>query len=120
MRRHNWPAVAGSAGVAFAAEAFAGFGLWFAPGWANRWPGGPSIHLVWPAGLTAVAGAMLLTAAAGVGAVLAAAYQRRAGRPPGRRALLAWLAASVAGTVVAVAYLFAVLRADALAMWPNG
>lgn len=42
---------------------FAGFGLWFAPGWANGWP----LHrnVVWPAGLTGVAFATVLALAAG-------------------------------------------------------
>jgi hypothetical protein len=115
-----WLAVAGLAGAALAAECFVGFGLWFAPGWANQWPGGLSIDVVWPAGMTAFAAVMLMTAAVGVGASLAAGYQYWSGHSLGRSAIALWLAVTAVITVAASACWFASLRASALAMWPNG
>lgn len=120
LGRHNWPVIALLAFVAIAVEGFYGFGLWFAPGWANRWPGGLSIHVVWPAGMTAVAAAMLMTAAVGVGAAVAAGYQSQSGEPPSRLAVRLWLAVATLLTALASAYIFMSLRAETLAMWPNG
>src|SRR5436305_8922253 len=70
--RHTWIEIAMLAGGALAAEAIGGFGPFFNPGWANGWPGRLSIHVVWPAGMAAGAGVMLMTAAVAGGALLAA------------------------------------------------
>ena len=38
MPRINWLVVGVLAAVTFMTEAVIGFGLMFAPGWANQWP----------------------------------------------------------------------------------
>src|ERR1700719_1145348 len=119
VARCNWLAVALFCGAAACAGCMATCGLWFAPGWANEWPGGLSIHLVWPVGLTTLAATILMTAAVGAGAGLAAGYQHLTGRPPGRWAVRLWLAVALLATIAVSVYLFTQLRADALAMWPH-
>lgn len=120
MDKHNWQYVALLACCALAGEAYIGFGLGFAPGWANGWPGGLSIRVVWPAGMTTIAAAMLMTTLVALGAALAVGYQYLSRKPPSRWAVWVWLAASVVGTAVAAPYLFAFLRAEALVLWPAG
>jgi hypothetical protein len=44
---------------------FVGFGLWFAPGWANGWPFGLHINVVWPLGLAALVFVAVLGAIVG-------------------------------------------------------
>jgi hypothetical protein len=47
-----------------------GFGLWFAPGWANGWPFGLHRNVVWPLGMSVVAFAAVLALGVGVGAAV--------------------------------------------------
>ncbi len=49
----------------------------FAPGWANGWPGGLTVHEVWSAGMTAVVFLMLFATAGGVGAAVCSRLVRR-------------------------------------------
>lgn len=119
MDRRNWLGVTASTGILLPIEAFFGFGLWFAPGWANGWPGGLRIHLVWPAGMAVVVTAMFLTAAAGAGAALMATTQPPPSWPPGRQAVCLGCLIGFAGTLVWF-LLFGYFRFAALEMWPNG
>lgn len=86
----------------------------FAPGWANGWPGGLTVHEVWSAGMTAVVSLVLFATAAGAGA---AVCSRLVGRVNSKNLILfygAWLvsAALAAGAVGVVA--FWVIYASAL------
>ncbi len=49
--------------------AYFGFGFWFAPGWANGWPGVPQ-RVAWPAGLTALAFLIGMCLVFGTGAAI--------------------------------------------------
>src|SRR5262245_46746453 len=44
-----------------------GFGLWFAPGWANGWPFGLHRNLVWPLGLACLVFGAVSAVASDVG-----------------------------------------------------
>ena len=56
--------------LALGAEVVASFPFFFAPGWANGWPGGLTIYLVWSAWLTVTLFVMLMTCGIGVGALI--------------------------------------------------
>src|SRR5262245_14971200 len=101
----------GTAGV-LGGCCFTGFGLWFAPGWANGW--GPHRNVVWPAGLACVAFAAALVFAAGVWAADCAGEDPpRPAWPPSRGWALVGLGASAAVAVAA----FLLLRFQAVAIW---
>jgi hypothetical protein len=56
--------------VSLGYELMAGFALGFAPGRANGWPGGLSIHRVWSAGMTTLFFVIQMTAGVGLGALI--------------------------------------------------
>ena len=120
MHRNNLLAVAGVAAALLPIEAFFGFGLWFAPGWANEWPGGLPIHLVWPVGMTAVATAILLTMAVGFGAAVAASHQAESGAPLSGRAARLWVVVAVVSAAIVSPFVFGYFHTAALESWPNG
>ena len=62
--------VAGAAAAGLFVENLLGWLLFFSPGWANGWPNGWSFQTVLSIGMTAQILLMLLTAAAGIGAVV--------------------------------------------------
>jgi hypothetical protein len=107
--------------LACVGEIWFGFGLWFAPGWANGWPGGLSIHTVWSGGMAALLFLMLLTLAVGAGAVIGSLCTTSE-RVPRRGLLLyaAWLAAGAALALMLSCWAFKAIYASTLAMWPNG
>lgn len=102
-------------------EAWLGFALWFAPGWANGWPFGLTIHTVWSAGMAAIASVMLMTLAAGVGAAACSLLLRHDVEPRHlRRAYRAWLVVwSVAVAIVGI-LAYRDMYAETLDMWPGG
>jgi hypothetical protein len=53
---------------------FVGFGLCFAPGWANNWPLLPQ-KVVWPLGLSGVAFATFMAMAYGIRETICAMYE---------------------------------------------
>jgi hypothetical protein len=108
--------MAALAALALPAEVFAMFALWFAPGWANRWPGGLPIHVVWPAGLSALVFLTTMTVAM---AVIAGACLW-ADRPLGRRAFGLWLVVTGTLALAAAVWVYSSLHAHTLTMWPNG
>src|SRR4051794_5471702 len=114
--RSGWCTVAAVAGAVFLAELFVGFGLWFNPGWANGWPGGLSIHVVLPTGLAAHTAVTLMTAAVGLAAAGLALFNR----PSNRGVLVFFLVVMLAGTLFVSGTMFFKLRAQAVAMWPQG
>jgi hypothetical protein len=109
---HTCRILAGAAAVVPAAFC-TGFGLWFAPGWANGWPLGLPRNVVWPAGLAVVAASAVALVGLGVG--LAAREEQDVPRPAWLRRCLVdtCLAAVVAGAIV-----YAMFRPQALALWP--
>ena len=114
--RNNRTNVAVIAIALIPAELAFAFSLWFSPGWANRWPGGLSFHFIWPAGLAALLFVLLMTTATAIGALIAFASNRQSGL----RAFWMWLAVAAIPALGAAAWAFAVLRAEVLAMFPNG
>jgi hypothetical protein len=104
------------------AELVFGFAFWFSPGWANRWPGGLPITLVWPAGLSLLLFLTLMTAVTAACTLLLGAVKN----PPrlrerGQMRLLAtWeLLAALAVTPLVIGA-FMALQETAARMWPNG
>jgi hypothetical protein len=97
------------------------FPFFFAPGWANGWPGGLTIHRVWSTWLTITFFVMLMTIGIGFGSLtslLACAFP--AGRRHSGDVLRTWM---VIWTVLAVAtcwWAFRGIYASTLEMWPNG
>lgn len=115
----GWLALGASG--AFLAVLVVGFPLYFAPGWANGWPAGLTIHRVWSAWFSSYLFALMLSAgtAAGAMAILLLGLF-----PPVRRRsgviLLAWLALWIVLTTLPCARAYPAIHASALEMWPNG
>lgn len=110
--------VVASAGMLL--ELYVGFSLWFAPGWANGWPG-LSMHAVWSAGMSFVLATFLITVAIGVGGVVGLTLGLRGiGLRYGLIAYSAWLLS--AGTLIWFIGMsvYRDMYTDALQMWPNG
>jgi hypothetical protein len=105
-------ALLGTVGI-LAGSCCTGFGLWFAPGWANGWPFGLHRNVVWPAGLACVVFLTVMAVAANLVTAL-----RQETDPPGpirsRRCL--WASLGVSAGVAVVAFL--ALRSQAVAIWP--
>ena len=86
----------------------------FAPGWANGWPGGLTVHEVWSAGMAAVVFLTLFAAAGGVGA---AVCSRLVLRIDPRNLILfygAWLASCAVAAGASGVLAFWVIYASAL------
>jgi hypothetical protein len=56
--------------LALGAEIVFSFGFFFAPGWANGWPGGLTIYQVWSTWLTATLFIMLMTSGIAIGSLI--------------------------------------------------
>jgi hypothetical protein len=69
MTAKNWSVIASWSLVALGFELFIGFALSFNPGWANGWPSGMPIDVVWSIGLSVIFLVLLMTVAIGVGAL---------------------------------------------------
>jgi hypothetical protein len=95
---------------------FFGFGLWFAPGWANGWPGLPQRE-VWPAGLATVAFVTVLCAAVGPGIAVCSRLggdRGQAARWPFRT----WVICAVVLGLVVWWWVYEGCHATAVELWP--
>ena len=107
--------------LALGAEALGTFGFFFAPGWANGWPGGLTIYQVWSTWLTITLFVMSMTIGVGVGclvSLLACIFpvtRRCAGYVFGTWMVL-WAIPSAATGFWAYSQIYA----STLEMWPNG
>jgi hypothetical protein len=121
MAPKAWLSIARWSLLALAGELCAGFGLGFNPGWANRWPFGLTIYSVWSAAMSAVFCLLLITAAAGIGALAGAACSYfDVGLHHGRVVYAGWLACCGALALVAGLWAFREVYASTCEMWPNG
>jgi hypothetical protein len=100
---------------------FIGFGLCFAPGWANEWPGGLPIHRVWSCGTSGWLFVILVTAGVGFGTFVSflmgffSRVRRFADRFFG-----IWLVIWTVPSAVASVWAYREIDASALTTWPNG
>jgi len=116
-----WLAVAGCSFLALAGELFVGCGFAFNPGWANGWPFGLTIHSVWSAGMSFLLFLILMTAAAGIGAIVGATYSCfGVGFRHGRAVYVGWLVCCCVLALAASLWAFREIYASTLEMWPNG
>ena len=107
--------------LALAAETVVGFPLFFAPGWANGWPGGLSIYRVWSTWLSITIFVMLMTIGLGAGSVIGLLAWLF---PPVRRqtgkVLAAWMVIWAVLCVATCLSAYKEIYASTLDMWPNG
>jgi len=109
--------------VAFAAlacELFFGFPFFFAPGWANGWPGGLTIHRVWSFAMTTYLFVVMMTIGIGVGGFVGVLLGLFLG---GRRTELiffAWLLLWTVLTTLTCIFSYRQIYDSTLEMWPNG
>jgi hypothetical protein len=107
--------------VMLAAEAVVSFPLWFAPGWANGWPGGLTIHQVWSTCFTIMLFIMLITVGVGLGSAISLVvciFTR--GRGQAGSVFGVWI---VIWTIISAAVCFLAFKwmyASTLEMWPGG
>ena len=121
MAPRAWLAMARWSLLALVGEVFFGFGFAFNPGWANGWPFGLTIYTVWSTGMSVLFSLLVITAAAGVGAIAGAACSYLgAGLRHGRTVYAAWLACSGALALVAGFWAFGQVYDSTWKMWPNG
>jgi hypothetical protein len=98
-----------------------GFSLWFAPGWANGWPFGLTIHVVWSVGMALLLFLVLVTTAAGLGAAVGwVGSQHVVGLRHGRKVYVAWLFLAAAAALALALETYQRTHATTLRMWPNG
>ena len=106
---------------ALAVELIFGFQFYFAPGWANGWPGGLSIYRVWSAGMTAYLFIMMMTVGIGVGATAIFLLCRfPAVRRRSAAVFWTWLVILTGLTAVVCTLAYCEIYASTLEMWPNG
>jgi hypothetical protein len=97
------------------------FPLFFAPGWANGWPGGLTIYQVWSTGMTIAVFVILATLGIALGSLLGFLLCIVAGgRLPVRILLWIWVATWSALSALVCVWVYREIYASALAMWPNG
>lgn len=114
-------ALAGGAFVALVIELVVGFPFLFAPGWANGWPGGLTIHRVWSAGMTAYLYVMTISFGVGLGGLIGALlYLFPVSRQRAGRIFFAWLVFWTGFTVLFSMWFYGEIYESTLAMWPNG
>lgn len=102
-------------------EAWIALSLFFAPGWANGWPFGLTIHAVWSGGMAAFGCLMLMTLAAGIGAAICSRLVRYHAEL--RLVWLvyrAWLLVCAIATAILGIVMYRTLFVETLRMWPNG
>jgi len=107
--------------AAFALEMMVGFHLSFAPGWANGWPGGLTMHRVWAAGITILLFAMSMTAGLSVMSIISRLL--RTFSSDCRRAeivLRTWLVLWATVTALVCVFAYREIYASTLGMWPAG
>jgi hypothetical protein len=109
------------ASLALGAELVGSFGFFFAPGWANGWPGGLTIYQVWSTWLTLTVFMFLMTLGVGVGALvglLCCIVPR--GRRHAGTVFRAWIVIWAILSVVTCMWASRGIYASTLEMWPNG
>jgi hypothetical protein len=99
--------------VAALAAAGVGVSLWFAPGWANGWPGLPQ-QVVWPVGVTLVTFLFAASLVVACGAAFRSLFRGRAAD----WAFVAWCASGVVLGVIGCWWLYEVLHSGAVELWP--
>jgi hypothetical protein len=107
--------------LAFCSEVVCSVPLLFAPGWANGWPGGLTIHQVFSTGMTLVMFVMLMTI--GIGAGCGVGFEVccfRRGRRYAGRVVAVWVVVWAVLTVAACAWGYRQIYASAVEMWPRG
>jgi len=103
------------------AEAVVSFPFFFAPGWANGWPGGLTIHRVWSTWLTITIFVMLVSAGLGLGSLISlVAGAFPLGRRNAREILGTWMVVWTVLCAGTCAWAFMQIYASTLEMWPNG
>jgi hypothetical protein len=119
--RPDYRTVAVVAWSVFVDLPFLAFPFYFAPGWANGWPGGLTMARVWSAGMTLGLFAWLTAAGVGFGALIALAVGRfTTVRKVQDVAFVAWLLFWLSFAVVACALFYAATYAGTLKMWAGG
>jgi hypothetical protein len=101
-------------------EALMAFPFFFAPGWANGWPGGLTIHVIWSAFMTAVVAVMGMTVGVGIGAFAGLlAYAILGGR---RARLLFLIGVGIVALLVTIVcpWVYREVHESTLEMWPDG
>ena len=121
MSRTVWLSLAACSFMALAGAMCCGCPFWFSPGWANGWPFGLTIYFVWSAGMSFIVFILLMTAAAGIGAIAVATYADfGGGARPGRAFYTGFLACCCVLALAASRWAFREIYASTLKMWPNG
>jgi hypothetical protein len=107
--------------LALGFECVASFPFFFAPGWANGWPGGFTIYEVWSTWLTVTLFVMLITSGVGLGSLVSLFC---CVVPRGRRhasvVFSIWTGVWTLLSATACALAFRGIYASTLEMWPNG
>jgi hypothetical protein len=121
MPPESWKWILHKALIALALEVFGGFPLWFAPGWANGWPFGLTIHTVWSGGMAFLFSAVLLTMAVCTGAAVGFFCSHRGiGLRHGKPVFAFWIVLIAALAIPIGLWNCRDFYEDTLEMWPKG
>jgi hypothetical protein len=121
MSPESWWRIIRMSVVAAICEVMLGGPCFMAPGWANQWPFGLSINVVWSGGMAILASLILMTLASGLGAVVGLVFSwRGAGLRYGRPVYCAWIICAAIATLFTYVHVYRDLHATTLKMWPNG
>jgi hypothetical protein len=106
---------------ALLAEAVLSFPFYFAPGWANGWPGGLTIYRVWSTWLTITLFVMLMTAGVGVASLISLlACIFPGGSRHSSKVLTILIAIWAILSVTTCSWAFSAIYSSTPEMWPNG
>jgi hypothetical protein len=121
MSSESWKRIIVTTLVALGCEAGCICPLSFAPGWANGWPFGLTIHAVWSGTMALLLFLVLMTVAASLGAVIGYTGNRFAtGRRLGGSVYVIWLVVAAALALGVGVWAYQEIHAATLRMWPNG
>lgn len=121
MTSASWKRLVVIASVVFVCSACFGFQLFFAPGWANGWPFGLTVHSIWSVGIAFIVFALLMALAIGVGAFVGLLLSLRGiGSRLVRSVYITWLLIAATSIMLVSMWIYQGAHASALHMWPNG
>jgi hypothetical protein len=116
----EYVAIISGAAAGVAVEGLMAFSFFFAPGWANGWPGGLTIYVVWSAFMTMVFAAMGMTVGVGMGAFASLLLHAALGGRRAQRLFLIRVAIWALLVAIGCPWVYRQIHESTLAMWPNG
>ncbi|MDB5342428.1 MAG: hypothetical protein JWP89_805 [Schlesneria sp.] len=121
MSAQQWPRFALLSFAVLACEVYTGFGISFNPGWANGWPFGITIHVVFSTVMSVLSFLILMTASSFVGSLIASCFAAiGVGDRHLRPAFILLIICCTAPAAILAQMCFMEIYASTFKMWPDG